>query len=112
MTKCRDCQELIQFLDGDKRPYDLTPRIHYANPIHKAWAKENSPAKKNGPKPKRAPRAVVRDKDSPPEQAIEVLMAKPLKFKAAEAREMVGAVIIEGKAVDEIVRAALKWKGE
>ncbi len=54
MTKCRDCGQPIQFLDGDKRPYDLTPRIHYANPIHKAWAKENSPAKKNGAKPKKA----------------------------------------------------------
>jgi hypothetical protein len=55
MTTCRDCQEPIQFLEGDKRPYDFVPRVHYANPIHKAWAKENSPAKKNGAKPKRAP---------------------------------------------------------
>jgi hypothetical protein len=47
-VKCRDCGEPIQFLGGDKRPYDLTPRIHYANPAHIAAVRKNGAKAKKG----------------------------------------------------------------
>jgi hypothetical protein len=97
---CRDCGEPIQFLDGDKRPYDLTPRIHYANKIHIAAVR------KNGAKPKKvkAPAA-----SSERELALAGLMA--LRYKVTEAREMLED-IPEGEPEAMVLAALTKLGAE
>ena len=46
MTKCRDCGQPIQFIDG--KPYDLDPALHYRNRGH-------IEAVRGKPRPVRAP---------------------------------------------------------
>jgi hypothetical protein len=96
--KCRDCGESIQFLDGDKRPYDLTPRIHYANKIHIAAVR------KNGAPTRRQSR---KSGDSPAPYAAKLL--RDMNYTKAEAADMLKD-IPEG-APEDMVLAALTKMG-
>ena len=96
--KCRDCGEPIQFLEGDKRPYDFVFRVHYANPIHQEATRKNG----------RKPVARVAKPTEAHELAVAGLMA--LRYKVTEARDMLKD-IPEGEP-DAMVLAALQRMGE
>jgi hypothetical protein len=103
-SNCRDCGEPIQFLDGDKRPYDLTPRIHYANPAHIAVTR------------KAEGRALVRSvvaKSAKPSEARELAVAglMALRYKVAEARDMLKD-IPEGPPETMVLAALTKMGAE
>ncbi len=117
---CRDCGEPIQFLVGDRRPYDLTPRIHYANPAHIAAVRNGAPTrrqpKKSGDSPATDPMAteVVSWLQGP---AHKLLKADAERFVAAAGPAedadtlylaALGQINAEMLAVQ---RAALKRKG-
>ncbi len=100
---CRDCGEPIQFLEGDRRPYDLTPRVHYANPVHIA-------AKRQGKAPSAAQNG-SRGPSVPGKPAFKVALELliDMQYKKAEAKELLRD-IPEGEPTD-MVLAALKRKG-
>jgi hypothetical protein len=100
---CRDCGEPIQFLDGDKRPYDLTPRIHYANKIHIAAVRKNgAPARRQPTKSSDGPAT-----DPMIEEVVAGLVAQGIK--EIDAARYVAAAG-EAADVEALLRAALAQK--
>lgn len=83
-TNCRDCGEPIQFLGGDRRPYDLTPRVHYANPVHIAAVR------KDGATARRQPRKTGDVPATNPAAPDAVLALVGLGIKEREATKFVG----------------------